>query len=126
MNEKQRCNDCMAVFDEELTACPNCGRDDCLMFPIPHFFAVLDNEGGDLVSEGLNCTSRLRAELALRSVCEELVAHDEDQLDDVQDMSIDELCETFMYKILEQTVPFEKKAVDIPLESATMVQTIGE
>lgn len=25
----QRCNDCYAVFDEELTACPNCGRYEC-------------------------------------------------------------------------------------------------
>lgn len=31
--DKQRCNDCGAVFDEELTACPKCGRDDCLMYP---------------------------------------------------------------------------------------------
>lgn len=30
---KQRCNDCMSVFDEDLTECPECGRDDCLMFP---------------------------------------------------------------------------------------------
>lgn len=29
----QRCNNCDAVFDEELTSCPNCGRDDCLMYP---------------------------------------------------------------------------------------------
>ena len=33
--DKQRCNWCDAIFDEELTSCPNCGRDDCLMFPFP-------------------------------------------------------------------------------------------
>ena len=31
--ELQRCNWCNAIFDEELTSCPNCGRDDCLMYP---------------------------------------------------------------------------------------------
>ena len=31
--ELQRCNDCMSVFDEDLTRCPSCGRDDCLMYP---------------------------------------------------------------------------------------------
>lgn len=31
--DEQRCNYCGAVFDEELTACPNCGRDYCLMYP---------------------------------------------------------------------------------------------
>lgn len=32
-SDKQRCNDCCAVFNEELQICPNCGRDDCLMHP---------------------------------------------------------------------------------------------
>jgi hypothetical protein len=31
--EKQRCNHCMSVFDEALTSCPECGRDDALMYP---------------------------------------------------------------------------------------------
>ncbi len=31
--DKQRCNHCMSVFDEELTECPTCGRDDALMCP---------------------------------------------------------------------------------------------
>ena len=29
----QRCNHCMTVFDEEETVCPECGRDDALMYP---------------------------------------------------------------------------------------------
>ena len=29
----QRCNHCMSIFDEALTACPNCGKDDALMHP---------------------------------------------------------------------------------------------
>jgi len=33
MNEQQRCNNCMSTFDEELTECPDCGRDDALMYP---------------------------------------------------------------------------------------------
>jgi len=32
-DDKQRCNDCMSVFDEGLSECPVCGRDDCLMYP---------------------------------------------------------------------------------------------
>lgn len=32
-NELQRCNNCDAIFDENLQACPKCGRDDCLMYP---------------------------------------------------------------------------------------------
>jgi hypothetical protein len=32
--EIQRCNACGATFDEQETACPECGRDDCLMYPI--------------------------------------------------------------------------------------------
>ncbi len=31
--QEQRCNACMAVFGEGETACPECGRDDALMFP---------------------------------------------------------------------------------------------
>lgn len=31
--EVQRCNHCMAVFDEELYECPDCGKDDALMYP---------------------------------------------------------------------------------------------
>lgn len=31
--ELQRCNSCMDIFCESLSDCPNCGRDDCLMFP---------------------------------------------------------------------------------------------
>jgi hypothetical protein len=30
----QRCNACGAVFPEQETSCPECGRDDCLMYPI--------------------------------------------------------------------------------------------
>jgi rRNA maturation endonuclease Nob1 len=33
MNEQQRCNNCMSIFNEELTECPDCGRDDALMYP---------------------------------------------------------------------------------------------
>jgi len=33
MNGYQRCNSCYAIFKEELTECPKCGRDDCLMYP---------------------------------------------------------------------------------------------
>ena len=32
--EFQKCNNCDTVFDEELTECPNCGHDDCLMYPL--------------------------------------------------------------------------------------------
>ena len=32
-HEKQRCNHCMAIFNADLTECPNCGREDGLMFP---------------------------------------------------------------------------------------------
>ena len=32
--EFQRCNNCMSVFEETLTACPKCFRDDCLMYPL--------------------------------------------------------------------------------------------
>jgi hypothetical protein len=31
--EIQRCNACGATIDEQETACPECGRDDCLMYP---------------------------------------------------------------------------------------------
>ena len=30
----QKCNNCDSVFDENLTVCPVCGRDDCLMYPL--------------------------------------------------------------------------------------------
>jgi hypothetical protein len=30
----QRCNACGATIDEQETSCPECGRDDCLMYPI--------------------------------------------------------------------------------------------
>jgi DNA-binding helix-hairpin-helix protein with protein kinase domain len=29
----QRCNHCCSVFDEALTSCPTCHREDALMFP---------------------------------------------------------------------------------------------
>ena len=29
----QRCNHCMSVFNEALTSCPTCGKDDALMSP---------------------------------------------------------------------------------------------
>ena len=36
-HEKQRCNHCQAIFNADLTECPNCGKDDGLMFPFtPH------------------------------------------------------------------------------------------
>lgn len=31
--DKQRCNHCMTVFDEEAMECPHCGKDDALMCP---------------------------------------------------------------------------------------------
>ena len=30
----QRCNHCMATFDESLTKCPECEKDDALMYPV--------------------------------------------------------------------------------------------
>jgi len=32
--EIQRCNACGATIDEQETSCPECGRDDCLMYPV--------------------------------------------------------------------------------------------
>lgn len=36
MIEIQRCNHCQAIFDQKLQECPNCGKDDALMFPFEH------------------------------------------------------------------------------------------
>jgi len=33
ISDRQRCNHCHAIFDPDLTECPNCGQDDALVCP---------------------------------------------------------------------------------------------